>query len=265
MIKHPGLVGEPSGSPGIAGTKAPPRLDRLERFLVAAIEAQRNSKVKITESEVSVQLDRTVGVRYGGPDVASPMAYLSEHILSLRVFTIERHSLKGGFPCLTHEWSEVLDGAVIPLDDQRAGQPKMGIREVGIERKRLFEQAVGCDAIGPSALVHMPEAALAIIPGVHVLRPRRDYALAFGAGQRWLDRGDDARGDVVLHREDVSQIPVVALGPEVGTGGRIDKVGGNAHALPGSAHATLEDIADAKIAADLFKVDRFSLVRECGI
>src|SRR5258708_40156492 len=102
MIKHPGLVGEPGGGPRVAGTKAPPRLDRFESFLVAAVEAQRNSKVKMTESEVPVQLDRAARVRYGGPDVASPMACLGEHGLALWGFTIERPSLKGGFPCLTH-------------------------------------------------------------------------------------------------------------------------------------------------------------------
>src|SRR3984893_17399196 len=122
----------------------------------------------------------------------------------------------------------------------------MGVREVGIERERLFEQAVGCDAIGPSALVHVPEAALAIIPGTHVLRPLRDYALAFSAGQRWLDRGDDTSGDVVLHRENVGQISIVTVRPEMGTGGRIDKLAGDANPLPGPAHATFEDVAGAK-------------------
>ena len=39
MIKHPGLVGEPSGGPGIAGTKPQPGLDHFERFLGAAVEA----------------------------------------------------------------------------------------------------------------------------------------------------------------------------------------------------------------------------------
>src|SRR5438309_11338305 len=97
----------------------------------------------------------------------------------------------------------------------------------------------------------MPEAALATLPGADVLRPLRDYALAFGAGQRRLDRGDDTRGDVVLHREDVGQISVVTLGPEMGTGGCIDKLAGDAHALPGPAHAALEDVAGAKVAADL--------------
>src|SRR5262249_24048963 len=35
MIKYPGLVREPGRGPGIAGTKAPARLDRVERFFVA--------------------------------------------------------------------------------------------------------------------------------------------------------------------------------------------------------------------------------------
>ena len=99
--------------------------------------------------------------------------------------------------------------------------------------------------------MHVPEATLAIIPRTHVLRSLPDNALALSAGQRWLDRGGDTRGDVVLHREDVSQIAVVTLGPEMGTGGCIDQLAGDAHALPGPAHATLEDIADTKVLADL--------------
>src|SRR5215471_14731625 len=156
MIKHPGLVGEPGRGPRIAGTEAPPRLDRFERFFVAAVEAQANAKIKMSNSEVSVELDRPVRVRYRGRDVSSPMACLGEHILGLRVFTIESQSLKGSFACLTHEWSEVLYRPVIPLHDQRTGKPKMGVREAGIERKRLFEQAIGCRPIGAGGLVHMP-------------------------------------------------------------------------------------------------------------
>src|SRR5215471_15527877 len=97
----------------------------------------------------------------------------------------------------------------------------------------------------------MPEPALAIIPSAHVLRPFCDYALALRAGQCWLDRGGDARGDFVLHREDVSQISVIPLRPEMGTGGYVDELAADAHPLPRSAHATLEDIADTKLAADL--------------
>jgi hypothetical protein len=92
VIKRPGLIGELGGGPGIAGTKAPPGLDRFESLLVAAVEAQPNSEVKMTEREVRVQLDRVARMRYGGPDVASPMACLCEYIFGLRVLTIERQA-----------------------------------------------------------------------------------------------------------------------------------------------------------------------------
>ena len=109
MIKHPGFVGEPGRGPGIAGTKAPSCLDRFESFLVAAVEAQCDSKVEMTESKIPVELNRVARVRYGGPDVARPKACLGEDILALRIFTIEHYSPKSGFPGLTHERGEVLD------------------------------------------------------------------------------------------------------------------------------------------------------------
>src|SRR5215469_2802868 len=265
MIKYPGLIGEPGGGPGVAWTKTPPRVDRFERFLVAAVEAQCDSEIEMTESEVLVQLDRVARVLYGGPDIARPKAGLGEHILDLRVFSIERCSPKSGFPSLTHKWSEVLDGAIVPLHNQGTREPEMGVRQVRIEHKGSIEQAVSCLAVAAGALVHMPEPALTIIPRAHVLRPLRDDALAFRARQRRFDSGGDARSDVVLHREDIGQISVVTLGPEMGAGGNIDKLAADAHPLSGSAHATFEDIADAKVAASLLEIDGFSFVGECGI
>src|SRR5262244_2874051 len=168
MIKYPGLVREPGRGPGVAWTKTPPRVDRSERFLVTAVEAQCDSEIEMTESEVLVQLDRVARVLYGGPDIARPKAGLGKHIVYLRVFPIERCSPKSGFPRLTHKWSEVLDGAIVPLHNQGTSEPKVGVRQVRIERKCSFEQTVGCLAIAAGAPVHMPEAALTIVPGAHV-------------------------------------------------------------------------------------------------
>src|SRR6516165_3583379 len=143
MIKYPGLVGEPGGGPGVAWTKTPTRVDCLERFLVAAVEAQCDSEIEMTESEVLVQLDCVARVLYGGPDIARPKAGLGEDILDLRVFPIERCSPKSGFPSLTHKWSESFDGGVIPLHNPGTGEPKVGVRQVRIERKCSFEHTVG--------------------------------------------------------------------------------------------------------------------------
>src|SRR5262249_10275461 len=89
VIKHPALVREPRGCAGIARAKAQPPLERLESLLVAAVEAQHDSKVKMTKGEVLIQLDRPAGMRYRSPDVTSPMARLSEHILGVRILGIE--------------------------------------------------------------------------------------------------------------------------------------------------------------------------------
>src|SRR5438046_3120733 len=136
----------------------------------------------MAESEIPVQLDRASRVSYRSPNVASPKPSLGEHILSVWIFTIECHCLKRGIPRFTHQWSEILERPVTPLHDERAGDPEVGVREVGIERERLFEQAVGRHAIGRGSLVHVPEATLAIIPGTHVLRSLPDNALALSAG-----------------------------------------------------------------------------------
>src|SRR6266446_5436807 len=82
------LINNPMEVPVIAAGLPP----RFESLLVATVKAQRYSEVEMTEGEVRVQLDRAARVRYGGSDVASPMARLGEHILGLWVFTIECYS-----------------------------------------------------------------------------------------------------------------------------------------------------------------------------
>jgi hypothetical protein len=46
-----------------------------------------------------------------------------------------------------------------------------------------------------------------------------------------LERVDDPVGDVVLHLEDISQIAVVAVGPQVAAIGRIDELRRDTNAL----------------------------------
>src|SRR3984893_5670866 len=146
MIKHPDLVGEPGGRPGIAGTKAPPGLDRFESFLVEAVEAQANSKVKMTESEVS-RSARSRGSRaLWRPGRRRPNGLFER-----------AHIAPAGF-----HYRAPPPGGRIPVPDalmERSPRPSLspiarsarGQARGGIERKRLFEQAVNCDAIGPSA------------------------------------------------------------------------------------------------------------------
>ena len=63
-----------------------------------------------------------------------------------------------------------------------------------------------------------------------------------------FDGGDNALGDLVLDGEDVGEVAVVALCPDVVAGRRVDKLRGDAQALAGLAHAAFEHVAHAELA-----------------
>jgi hypothetical protein len=90
-------------------------------------------------------------------------------------------------------------------------------------------------------------------------------APAFGARQSGLYGGGDPRGDLVLQVEDVGQIAVVALGPEIGPVHRVEELAGDAHAPARLAHAALQHVANTQLRADLRQVDGLPLVGEGGI
>ena len=60
-----------------------------------------------------------------------------------------------------------------------------------------------------------------------------------------------ARADLVLHGEDVLQLPVEPVGPEVIAGAHVHELRRHAQPLPGLPHAPFEHGADAELAADL--------------
>ena len=61
-------------------------------------------------------------------------------------------------------------------------------------------------------------------------------------------RGDDRGRDLVLDREDVLEVAVVALGPEVVVGRGVDQLHRDAHPLPDLAHAALDHVLHAELA-----------------
>ena len=70
----------------------------------------------------------------------------------------------------------------------------------------------------------------------------------------------DLRSDVALHREDILVRPIVALGPDVGACGSVNKLRPDANAIADRLQATRENIPHAQIGADLADVHGLALV-----
>ena len=72
--------------------------------------------------------------------------------------------------------------------------------------------------------------------------------------ERYAERARDLRGELALDGEDVLQLAVVALRPQVLVGIGVDQLRRNAHLVPGAAHAAFEEGGHAKLGADLAAV-----------
>src|SRR5215469_4397739 len=113
----------------------------------------------------------------------------------------------------------------------RLCETAIGIRESRIEIDRLPKEPFGHRIIAHSGFLQMPHTTLIGSPGVEVARWLPDRALQFGMGDCWGDGNRYRLGDLVLHDEDVGEIAVVALGPDMLAGLGLDQLRGNADAV----------------------------------
>src|SRR6516162_3330078 len=111
----------------------------------------------------------------------------------------------------------------------------------------------------------MPQAALIGLPSVKPLRRFAQNALLFGLGQRRLDDPGDAGGNLVLYGEDVAEVAVVAIGPDVSAGDCIDQLRGDAHPIAGLADAPFEDVAHPQLPPDPIHIGGLALVAAARI
>ena len=160
----------------------------------------------------------------------------------------------------------VLAPAVAPLLAEDAGVPGMGVRVVRVELDGALDQAAppwrcrrgstgGAGAWLRARIRRRPCSRWACARRGRAPPPRR----------RPGSVATMARGDLVLEREDVLQVAVVALGPDVVVGFGIDQLHRDAHPVAGLAHAAFDDVLHAELARDLLHVHRLALVLERGV
>src|SRR5215469_11892093 len=111
----------------------------------------------------------------------------------------------------------------------------------------------------------MPETALICGPGVEASRLLPHGALLLGIGDSRSNSNRHRLADFVLHHEDVGEIAVVALSPDMLAGLGLDQLAGDANAIAGFPQAAFEHIAHAQIAANLLHINSAALVGEGGV
>ena len=186
---------------------------------------------------------------------------LRDHVVGAHQGVVERHRLLGE---LTGAREALAIGGPqkLPALQMRPGQSQVGPSVVGIEIERPHEQASRLGvafACRPVAL--LGSAKHEIVRLEHFGR-RPAEADLLGLGELHRHGANDLLGDLVLEGEDVADLAVVALGPEVIAGGRVHELRRDAHAVARTLHAALQDVAHAEVAAHLADLHRPALVGE---
>ena len=103
------------------------------------------------------------------------------------------------------------------------------------------------------------------VVGLEIRRTSVLDGLFFFGKELDLERGDDRLRDLVLQREDVGKIAIVAFRPDVLVVRAVDQLRGDPHAIARFAHAAFEHVRDLELPRDLRQVDVLAFERERGV
>jgi hypothetical protein len=84
--------------------------------------------------------------------------------------------------------------------------------------------------------------------------------LLLATRQLGLQRFSDSFGDLALNPEDVSQLAIITLSPEMGIGLRVNQLNIDPHLIGHFLDATLKNVRYAKLLRDLAEIGRFALI-----
>jgi hypothetical protein len=149
--------------------------------------------------------------------------------------------------------------ALCPLSPaEDGGKPDVSPGKHRVEIDGPLKELLGKDGILGAGLAEMPHSALIGTPGIEACRQFAHRPLLLGVGDGRRNGDGCGLSNFILHRENVGEIAVVALSPDMVAG-----FGLSSWRSPGRGCRIfgdcLEHVADAEFTPDLFHIDRTAL------
>ena len=236
-------------------------LDAVDRLAGLGFEHHPVGQHRPGVGVVGVDPERGVEFRHRLAPVAAIEPDIAEDHVAGGIVGVQRDRLAGGGqrqPAIGLGHVAELRPAH-PVVDR---QPGMRLGEVGIELDRLQDQRPG-RPVGLAGIRHHDPAAHEQVIGLEAGRPPPRHRCR--RRQHLGERGDHPPHDLVLQHEEIGQVAVEALGPEMAVGGRLDQLDVDPHPGRGPPHAALDDVAHAQLAGDGADVDRRRAIGEARI
>src|SRR5258705_9626971 len=133
---------------------------------------------------------------------------------------------------------------------------------VRIDRNRAFQQRLRGETVGTRHPPVMRQRPHHQVPRVHAVGWLAPAAKVLRGVNLRLDRSDDGVGDLVLHGENVGEVAVVTLRPDMTARCGVVELRSDAYAIAAPSHTAFEHVAHPELGSDLLYLDRLALVGE---
>jgi hypothetical protein len=216
-------------------------------------------------AKAGIERDHFLGRAHGFVKAASPKTDHTERPKGIVVPFVELHRLSRGFFSLF----QGLRGRGAPIarvvDHERPGQQGGGGGEARVEFDGAPEQRLRVVvSLSREPSKHLAAAQEAIV-GFQIVGVIGGDALPVTGAEIERERRDDLDRHVVLHREDVGEVSVESLGPDVAACRGVYELRGDLDPVARFAHASLDNVAHAEALADFANVDVLALEGKRGI
>jgi hypothetical protein len=175
------------------------------------------AQASMTLGAVGIECQATL--RFGNRLIVllAPQVNPAEEHVGEREALVERHAFLRELQRVI-ERGLVVTPPVPPLRPTDFGKERMRRRERRIEPNRPFDARAGlCGALSRPPPKPLPRLQEQVV-GFEIVRVAAFNAGPLTRGQVDLECGDDGSGDLVLEGEDVLEVAIVALRPEVKAG-----------------------------------------------
>ncbi len=114
-------------------------------------------------------------------------------------------------------------------------------------------------------MVEKRETAHRQIDGVGISRAIVQATLGFGVHQLYLKRAGEACNHFVLQLEQIHDVFLESIRPDLRAGFRVNELGVDAHPVGVALHRAFEDVAHAELLADRLGVEVLALEGEGSV
>ena len=225
--------------------------DPVDAFFRPSEPGQKLALLDHDEIVVGVERERPLLMVGGLVMIVAHQVQRREDAVHVAVIVVERQRSSDLRDHLLHGAVAIRAPPVDPGLAEHARLPGVGVRVVRIERDRAIEQALRLGVVLADRAVVQHLGGQHAFIGRHVVGRLALRAVVRGGLDAAGKRRDDRAGHLVLDGEDILKLAVVAFGPDMPVGFRIDQLHGDADAIADLAHAALEHVFDAEFACDL--------------